>query len=65
MGRDFLELIGEAPLRVPQIEGFLHAKPQTGTVAAELAQAAAAGVSASSAVNPGAIEGVFVGLGVS
>ena len=39
MGGDLVELLREAPLRVPQIEGFLHPQPQTGSVAAELAQA--------------------------
>ena len=39
MGRDLVELFGEAPIRVPQIEGLLHSQPQAGSVAAELTQA--------------------------
>ena len=39
MGRDLVELFGEAPLRVPEIEGLLHSQPETGAVAAELAEA--------------------------
>ena len=38
MGWDPVELFGEAPLRVPQVEGLLHSQPETGSVAAELAQ---------------------------
>ena len=37
--RDRLHLAVELPLRVPQVIGLLHADPQIGTVAAELADA--------------------------
>jgi hypothetical protein len=38
MGWDLVELFGEAPLRVPQVEGLLRSQPETGPVAAKLAQ---------------------------